>query len=268
MKGGMRSLLGRVRGELTWPLPERDGRGQPRQPDRQIRLPVAGIYVRWKPRRRAGRPGVGLEGVADPTCSVGIYLALAQGAQSMAQLFDLGLQTDMWDPERLRGAGKGLIFSTWWTFDASATRLAPGGFRGQLGAHEGRFVGVRQPYPWVIGDYRITLVCFKPAPRSPCSRRLVRPLHPADGGSSEDTRPGNADLVGDRTWIGGRALPVLDMAPCRHSTRNPPCPSWRSTAVPDAWREHTPLGRRSHGLRRRAALPRRSDRVPCLPLRE
>ena len=202
MKGGMRSLLGRVRGESTPPLPERDGRS--RQLDRQIRLPVAGIYVRWNLDARVAALEWDLKVLADPTCSVGIYLALAQGTID-GSTFYLGLQTDMWDPERLRGAGKGLIFSTWWTFDASATRLAPGGFR-ELGAHEGRFVGVRQPYPWVIGDYRITLVRSEPAPR----------LHvPADWFdlyiqptvARRDTRPGRPDLVGDRTWIGGLAFP-------------------------------------------------------------
>ena len=196
MKRGIRGLLGRVRGESTTPL-------RSRQLDRQIRLPVAGIYVRWN----LGAPVATLEWdvkvLADPTSSVGIYLALAQGTID-GSTFYLGLQTDMSDPERLRGAGKGLIFSTWWTFDASATRLAPGGFR-ELGAHEGRFVGVRQPYPWVVGDYRITLVRSEPAPRLPVPADwfdlYIQPT------ASRGTRPGRPDLVGDRTWIGGLAFP-------------------------------------------------------------
>lgn len=196
MKRGIRGLLGRVRGESTTPL-------RSRQLDRQIRLPVAGIYVRWN----LGAPVATLEWdvkvLADPTSSVGIYLALAQGTID-GSTFYLGLQTDMSDPERLRGAGKGLIFSTWWTFDASATRLAPGGFR-ELGAHEGRFVGVRQPYPWVVGDYRITLVRSEPAPRLPVPADwfdlYIQPT------ARQGTRPGRPDLVGDRTWIGGLAFP-------------------------------------------------------------
>ena len=201
---GIRGLLGRVRGESTTPL-------RSRQLDRQIRLPVAGIYVRWN----LGAPVATLEWdvkvLADPTSSVGIYLALAQGTID-GSTFYLGLQTDMSDPERLRGAGKGLIFSTWWTFDASATRLAPGGFR-ELGAHEGRFVGVRQPYPWVVGDYRITLV--RSEPTAGC------PFLPTGSTSTSNRRLVEALARVAPIWLaigpgsGGWPSPV-DMALCRH----------------------------------------------------
>ena len=159
------------------------------------------LYVRWN----LGAPVATLEWdlkvLADPTSSVGIYLALAQGSID-GSAFYLGLQTDMSDPERVRGAGKGLIFSTWWTFDAGATRLAPGGFR-ELGTHEGRFVGVRRPYPWVVGDYRVTLVRSEPAGQSARSRRLVRPLHPADGSSRHSARVAPSRLAigpGSGAW--------------------------------------------------------------------
>jgi hypothetical protein len=144
-----------------------------------------------------------LDIATDPTSSVGIYLALARGRVDGSPFY-LGLQTDMADPGRGRGVGKGLIFSTWWTFDAGATRLAPGGFR-ELGTHEGRFVGVRRPYDWVVGNYRVTLVRSEPA---------VELDVPADwfdlyvqATAPRGVHPGRPEAVGVRTWIGGLAFP-------------------------------------------------------------
>ena len=201
MKRSLRSLLGRVLGASPAPLPERPGRSH--ELDRKIRLPVAGIYVRWE----LGSPVATLEWdlkvLADPTSSVGIYLALAQG-RIEGSTFYLGLQTDIWDPQRVRGAGKGLIFSTWWSFDVGATRLAPGGFR-EFGTHEGRFVGVRRAYPWVVGDYRVTLVRSEPAAQlhvpADWFDLYIQPTAP------RGAAPGRPDLIGSRTWIGGLAFP-------------------------------------------------------------
>jgi hypothetical protein len=201
MERGLRNVFRRVLGPAS-PASGPEGSPRSRELDREIRLPVAGIYVHWD----LEDPVVTLEWdvtiLADPTSSVGIYLALGQGLID-GSTFYLGLQTDMADPERARGAGKGLIFSTWWTFDVNATRLAPGGFR-ELGTHEGRFVGVRRPYPWVVGDYRITLVRSEPA--------LELPV-PADWFDlyvqSTAVREASSDrpeLVGERTWIGGLAF--------------------------------------------------------------
>jgi hypothetical protein len=169
--------------------------------DQGIRLPVAGIYVRWALEDPVATLEWDLTVLADPASSVGIYLALAQGHID-GSAFYLGLQTDVWDPGRVRGAGKGLIFSTWWTFDAGATRLAPGGFR-ELGTHEGGFVGVRQTYPWALGNYRVTLV------RSEPSTELNMPADWFDLfiHSTAPQATGRADLVGSRTWLGGLAFP-------------------------------------------------------------
>ena len=201
MKRGLRSLLGRVVGASPAPLPERPGLS--RQLDQAIRLPVAGIYVRWDLQASVSTLEWDLKVLADPASSVGIYLALADGRIDGSHFY-LGLQTDVWDPGRLRGAGKGLLFSTWWTFDAGATRLAPGGFR-ELGTHEGRFVGVRQPYPWVVGDYRVTLARSEPAAQvgAPADwfDLYIQPTAPPGTG------PGRPELAGLRTWIGGLAFP-------------------------------------------------------------
>jgi hypothetical protein len=173
--------------------------------DRTIRLPVAGIYVRWGLEAPVDTVEWDLTVLADPESSVGMYLALAQGCVD-SSTFYLGLQTDIWDPARALGTGKGLIFSTWWTFDVSATRLAPKGFR-ELGTHEGRFVGVRRPYPWVVGNYRVTLVRSEPAAElnmpADWFDLSIQPTAPRATGHD---RP---DLVGVPTWIGGLAFPRL-----------------------------------------------------------
>ena len=166
-------------------------------------MPVAGIYVRWELEAPVATLEWDLNVLADPTSSVGIYLSLAQGRID-GSTFYLGLQTDIWDPGRVRGTGKGLIFSTWWTFDAGATRLAPEGFR-ELGTHEGRFVGVRRPFPWVVGDYRVTLIRSEPAAQLHVPADwfdvYIQPMAP------RGTGPGRPELIGVRTWIGGLAFP-------------------------------------------------------------
>lgn len=91
----------------------------------------------------------------DPGSSVGEYLALLNGLIDGSQFY-LGLQTDVHLPGTNRGVGKGLIFSTWWSFNEADTRVAEDGFC-QLGTHEGNFVGIRRPYQWTSGDYRVTL---------------------------------------------------------------------------------------------------------------
>ena len=254
---GLQNLLGRVRGASPAPLPVRTGPNG--ELDQEIRLPVAGIYVRWDLEGPVATLEWDLNVLADPTTSVGIYLALAQGRID-GSTFYLGLQTDIWDPGRVRGAGKGLIFSTWWTFDASATRLAPGGFR-ELGTHEGRFVGVRRPYPWVVGDYRVTLLRAEPA----AQRRVptdwfdlyIQPMAPRDTGW------GRPELVGDQTWIGGLAFP-------RRHASIPAMIEEVSTAFMEVysgvrrWGD-IPLGCRSHGLRRREVLPGGTTEYPVFP---
>ncbi len=201
MKRGLRSRLGRVFGGSPAALPE--GLGGNRELEREIRLPVAGIYVRWDLEAPVSTLEWDLNVLADPTSSVGIYLALAQGHIDGSPFY-LGLQTDIWDPGRARGAGKGLIFSTWWTFDVGATRLAPGGFR-ELGTHEGRFVGVRRSYPWVVGDYRITLARSEPTTELHIAADwfdlYIEPTAPRGAGL------GRPEVVGDRTWTGGLAFP-------------------------------------------------------------
>jgi hypothetical protein len=202
MGSRLRSVFRRVRGGGS-PAPVHEpALGRSREQDREIRLPVAGIYVHWDLDGPVTTLEWDLKVLADPTSSVGIYLALAQGRID-GSVFYLGLQTDLWDPEDIRGAGKGLIFSTWWTFDAGATRLAPGGFR-ELGTHEGRFVGVRRPYHWFVGDYRVSLVRSEPA------AELSVPADWFDlyiqSVAPQLIASGRPEPIGNRTWIGGLAF--------------------------------------------------------------
>jgi hypothetical protein len=142
----------------------------------------------------------------DPGDRVGQYLALFNGSIDGSMCY-LGLQTAIVRPGSLVHVGKGLIFSTWWSFDASDTRLAPGGFR-ELGTHEGNFVGVRRPYRWTIASYRVTLS------RSEAEVARGRVLDWFDL-SIQSIGAIGPDLVrpaptGPREWIGGIRFPRRD----------------------------------------------------------
>jgi hypothetical protein len=120
-----------------------------------VKLPCHAIYVHWGFSSPHAWVYWDVTISRDPGGSVGEYLALFNGSIDGSACY-LGLQTDVSHPGLGRGVGKGLIFSTWWTFDAADTRVAEGGFR-ELGTHEGKFVGVRRQYPWTVGNYRVTL---------------------------------------------------------------------------------------------------------------
>ena len=85
----------------------------------------------------------------------GMYLMLGYSNISGVDFY-YGLQTSVSDPQTARGSGKGLIFSRWLTRDLANTRIAPGGWTESSG-HEGNFVGVRYPYEWTQGEYRLRL---------------------------------------------------------------------------------------------------------------
>lgn len=121
----------------------------------RLTLPSAAIYSSWGFAAAVEEMAWDLTVDLDPGESVGEYLALFNGSIDGSMCY-LGLQTDVFSPDAGGGIGKGLIFSTWWTFDAADARVASAGFS-ELGTHEGTFVGVRRPYRWGNGDYRVTL---------------------------------------------------------------------------------------------------------------
>ena len=83
----------------------------------------------------------------------GLYLMVCSGDVG-EHGFYFGLQTDVYDPNRRSGRGKGLIFSRWGERDLAWARPAEGGWM-QSSGHEGDFIGVRAAYEWGIGDYRM-----------------------------------------------------------------------------------------------------------------
>ena len=176
----------------------------------QIRMPAHVLYNHWKFGTPVGCIEWDLEIVDDPGTSVGEYLCLFSGSIDGSHCY-LGLQTNVRHPGLGRGIGKGLIFSTWWSFDAADTRLADDGFR-ELGTHEGNFVGVRKPYQWGAGPYRVVLRRGEQEVRGAAVLDwfdlAVQALHPA-----QPHYLGNADGVAAApAWAGAICFPRRDPA--------------------------------------------------------
>ncbi len=66
----------------------------------------------------------------------------------------------------------------------------------QLGTHEGRFVGVRRPYEWGVGDYRVRLARGEPGGDGDWFDLTIEPIAECVAGSA---RPAP---TGPPTWIG------------------------------------------------------------------
>ena len=150
----MAMVLGRAVDRLVTFL-RAAGFGDSSSLDEPIKMPAHVIYLHWGFTTPVETLEWDLTIHVDPGTAVGEYLALFNGSVDGAQCY-LGLQTNVSDPGTGRGIGKGLIFSTWSSFDESDSRIAVDGFR-ELGTHEGRFLGIRKPFQWTTGDYRITL---------------------------------------------------------------------------------------------------------------
>lgn len=150
----MAMVLGRAVDRLVTFL-RAAGFGDSSSLDEPIKMPAHVIYLHWGFTTPVETLEWDLTIHVDPGTAVGEYLALFNGSVDGAQCY-LGLQTNVSDPGTGRGIGKGLIFSTWSSFDESDSRIAADGFR-ELGTHEGRFLGIRKPFQWTTGDYRITL---------------------------------------------------------------------------------------------------------------
>jgi hypothetical protein len=130
--------------------------------DERLKLPAHAIYTTWQWPQRLREVEFDITIHNDPGTAIGEYLSPFNGDIDGAQIY-FGIQTDVFKPSRPDPGwgtgdtiGKGLIFSTWWSFDAADTRVADDGYI-QLGTHEGRFVGVRRPYEWTVGHYRVRL---------------------------------------------------------------------------------------------------------------
>ena len=205
----------------------------------ELRLPAHAIYVHWS------FAGNGLEMLefawgchSDPGGDVGVYLS-PYGASIDGAQFYFGVQNDVYKPDE-GGIGKGLIFSTWWSFDAADTRVdsAGGGFI-QLGTHEGQFVGIRRPYAWSVGEHRL---------------RIAR---------GEPERGGDwFDLSCDGTWIGALRFPRRDPAvPARIDPQGTTFLEVYDTAetfaeIPDWWVDLQAFGDGERAASARTEYPR------------
>jgi hypothetical protein len=171
--------------------------------DEPIKLPCHVIAVHWEFTSSLDVLEWDLTINVDPGTSVGEYLALFNGSIDGAGCY-LGLQTDVNIPQAGRGIGKGLIFSTWWSFDDSDTRIPVNGFI-EMGSHEGNFVGVRRPYQWTTGVYRVTLSRSEPeifdGQELDWFDLAVTEL---DAASPTGARP---EPIGPNEWIGGLRFP-------------------------------------------------------------
>lgn len=123
-----------------------------RQP--RLRLPVAGVYLRWGLTEAGGERSWRLEVRREAPAGVGQYLAVDNATIDGAGFY-LGVQTDLHHPSR-GYIGPGLIFSSWATRSGADVDAGPGGFV-EVGAHEGGFVGVRRPCRLDPGVWQLTL---------------------------------------------------------------------------------------------------------------
>ncbi len=170
----------------------------------RIKMPCHAVYVHWEFPAPLDVLEFDITIYNDPGTDVGEYLAPYSGYIDGSQFY-FGLQTDIQHPETMEGVGKGLIFSTWWSFDAADIRVADDGFF-QLGTHEGRFVGVRRTFDWTVGDYRVAITRAEVDVVN--GRELdwfdltivpIAPKAPDDAGRPEPT--------GESTWIGAMRFP-------------------------------------------------------------
>ena len=165
-----------------------------------IRLPAHAIYLHWT----FAEPDIhtlefDMTIYNDPGPDVGEYFAPFSGYIGDAQAYG-GIQTDLYRPD-IGGIGKGALFSTWWSFDAADTRIAFDGFI-QLGTHEGRFVGVRRPVQWGVGNWRFA---FRRTDELDVSGDWYScSLAPLAGDTRSGERPA---AVGEELWIGSMRFP-------------------------------------------------------------
>lgn len=170
----------------------------------KCKLPAHAIYLHWTFREDDLHTlEFDLTIHSDPGPEVGSYFAPFSGSIGGAQAYG-GIQTDVFRPDD-GSIGKGAIFSTWWSFDAADTRIAEDGFI-QLGTHEGRFVGVRRPVQWGVGNWRFAFV--RTEELDPVGDWYDCTLTPLAGDTVAGERPGAS---GDAIWVGAMRFPREDI---------------------------------------------------------
>ena len=139
-----RSLISRLFGSTTDPM------------SRKVPMPSHAIWLHWGfGERDLHTLEWDITFHSDPGDVVGEYFAPFNGYVGDELTYG-GIQTNVQHPEG-HSLGKGVIFSTWWTFDERDARVEqPDGFF-QLGTHEGKFLGVRRPFAWGAHHVRFSL---------------------------------------------------------------------------------------------------------------
>ncbi|MBF0153814.1 MAG: hypothetical protein HQL64_08755 [Magnetococcales bacterium] len=84
----------------------------------------------------------------------GSYIYFQFHAAINGTKFYFGLQTDLFKKGQVQGPG--VIFSRWDTQDSADFQVVPEGYA-EIGAHEGRFVGVRRVVAWGTGQWTLNL---------------------------------------------------------------------------------------------------------------
>ena len=111
--------------------------------DRQFREVIFDFTIRNDPGNFSG--------------DYGLYLMVCFGSISNHKFY-FGLQTNVNDPDRRGGRGKGLIFSRWDERDPNFVRVAGEGDGWyESSGYEGNFISVRRSYDWRAGPYRMRL---------------------------------------------------------------------------------------------------------------
>ncbi|SEW40473.1 hypothetical protein SAMN05428988_5308 [Chitinophaga sp. YR573] len=103
-------------------------------------------------------PSAPIDSNGSPTLS-GVYLILYDQWLNDTGCY-LGLQTNLMRPNAYGGHTPtnsfGLLFSRWQTRDNTNLRISEGGFE-ENAEHEGGFIGVRMPFPFIPGIYTVEI---------------------------------------------------------------------------------------------------------------
>jgi hypothetical protein len=97
-----------------------------------------------------------------------VYIAALNGKIS-GDLFYFGFQSDLWNTNQRKSAGKGIIFSRWGKADkADARPTAPGWAESLTDSQsgEGDFASIRLPFDWQQGRYVFRVETRSAAPRT------------------------------------------------------------------------------------------------------
>jgi hypothetical protein len=173
--------------------------------DTKLALPAHAIYVHWEFAGRAAAVEFDITIHNDPGTRCGEYLSPFNGDIDGHQIY-FGIQTNVYRPERPEpdspgsSIGKGVIFSTWWSYDMADARVAEDGFA-QRSNHEGRFIGIRRPYDWSVGSYRLTVARGEADREADWFDLSITPIGDRVGDELADGSPRPA-VTGPTTWIG------------------------------------------------------------------